>query len=227
MDLTDYLIERCRASDMPRMTLFLAERMEPSIAQEYLPFGADMLGEWVESERAIAFKVVHIGDGRVCGFAFTAKPLPGCGQAYLTILIDPEDRRKGLGSRLDVSCMEAIDLPEVKAQAVISEKNTIATGFALARGFQIIDKNYKMSREPEAFEPVDVEGFCFEAYRGGDSATDAAIADQNRRLYSHERIAYFTTTEEVAKIFETSGRVILLARLEETQEVAGFVDLTK
>lgn len=227
MDLPDYLIERCPVSDMPEIVLFLNERMEPSVIEEFLPFGVDKLEEWVKGERTIAFRAKHIGDGRVCGFAVTTKPMPGRDKSYVMILLDPMDRRKGLGSSMDAACIAAIDFPEVKTQAVVSESNSVAEAFVKARGFQMIDKNYKMGRVPEAFEPVEVEGFCFQTYRGGDPATNADIADQNRRLYAHERLAYFTTPEEVEKIFESPGRVILLARLVETQEVAGFVDLTK
>ena len=227
MDLPDYLVERCFASEMPDVKAFLTERMEPSVMEEYLPFGIDMLEEWVAGERTIAFKARHIGDDRVSGFALTSKPMPGRDQTHLMILVDPVDRRRGLGSRLDATCIEAVDIPTIKAQAVVSENNAIAEAFVQARGFQMMDKNYKMSREPEAFEPVAIDGFCIEAYRGGDSATNAAIADQNRRLYANERIAYFTEPEEIEKIFEFPGRVILLARVEETQEIAGFVDLTK
>jgi ribosomal protein S18 acetylase RimI-like enzyme len=227
MNLPNYLVERCSASDISDVATFLAERMEPSVMEEYFPFGADMLNEWVAGERTIAFKAKHIDDDRICGFALTSTPMAGRDQTHVIVLIDPLDRRKGLGSRMDAACVEAVDAPDVKAQAVVSENNLVAEAFVRARGFQMIDKSYKMSREPEAFEPVAVDGFCFEAYRGGDPATNAAIADQNRRLYANERFAYFTTPEEVEKIFETPGRVIILARLEETQEIAGFVDLTK
>ena len=227
MKPSEYLVERLAVSGLPDVKPFLADRMEASAIEEYLPFGFDMLDEWVAVERTIALKATHVAEDRICGFALTGKPMPGRDQTHVMIMIDPGDRRKGLGSLMDAACVEFVDIPGIKTQTVVSENNPGATAFVEARGYKMMDKNYKMSREPEAFEPVEVEGFSFEAYRGGDPDTNAAIADQNRRLYANERLAYFTTPEEVEKIFEVSGRVILLARLEETQEIAGFVDLTK
>ena len=109
----------------------------------------------------------------------------------------------------------------------VADHNEPGLAFLKVRGFMLMETNYHMQRVPEAYPELKIEGFRFDIYRGGDETTNAQIADQNRRLYAHDAVAYFTAPEEVERVFTVEGRFMIVARESESGDVAGFVDITK
>jgi ribosomal protein S18 acetylase RimI-like enzyme len=223
----DHTIETLQASEGDAISRFFSEQVEPKIVKEFLPLGVEVLGEWIALERTIALKAQSRDGADLRGLVISSRPASGRDSTWMLLFVGMEHRRQGFGTALEAACLEILGDSIAKIGSVVGETNCVGRRFLEARGYAVVEKHYQMSRVPEPFEPVEVEGFAFDIYRGGDRATNEAIADQNRRLYAHDRVAYFTTPEEVEMIFEHEGRLVILARAEETGEIAGFVDLTK
>jgi len=216
------------AADADAVRAFATNDLTDREYAHFFPLGLERIDEWFTNDSLKVLVSDRVEGQGIAGLMLIAVPSSaGVTPVYHTVVLVARDlRRHGLATALD-EAMLADKNRTGRWMAMIEKDNEAGSRFLEARGFRHQDTHHHMRREPEAFPAEEVEGFTIEIYEGGDDDINAQVAEQNRRLYARDAVQYFTTPEEVARVFEVPGRFFILAREADTGDVAGFVDMTK
>ena len=178
-------------TDFPRFAELLSlEHSEPVPVGELIEEEEDMLPEDIRHHL-----VAVNGDNHVIGFASaTRQRVEPDGYFHLTVLIDPEQRRKRTGSRLYEQILQFMQgHGATKLFCNIKEKNADCMPFAEQRGFTLRNQMYMSKLDLHTFDEGElgnlIETLEAQGIRFTSLAAEGNTDQARRQLYDINRIA--------------------------------------